>query len=103
MSRRAKPPPIRKDITYDPRQTEFGIIGQLPDYPFKLRAGDVIRFGDRFCRIIHVNYSSALVIMNRPVRKFTTRFDKPVCFQPPPLRFYISPNSEVEILNRKSA
>jgi hypothetical protein len=103
MSPRRKPPPIRAANTPDPRQIEFGIIGQLPDYPFRLRAGDVFRFGNRFGRILRVNYSSALVIMNRPVRKFTTRFDEPVCFQPPPLRFYISPNSEVEILNRKSA
>jgi hypothetical protein len=39
--------------------------------------------------------------MNRPVRDFKTRFDKPVRFQPPPHRFYISSNSEVEILNHK--
>lgn len=103
MSKRPKPPPTRRDSIRDPRQPEFGIVGLLPEYPFKLRAGDVIRFDNRFCRVLCVNYSSALVIMNRPIRKFTTRFDKPVCFQPPPLRFYISPNSEVEILNRKSA
>jgi hypothetical protein len=85
----------------DPNQTEFGIICQLPEYPFRLRAGDIFLFDGRLCRVLRVNYSSALVIMNRPVRDFKTRFDKPVRFQPPPARFYISPNSEVSILNRK--
>ena len=103
MSTRKKPPPGKKHNGHDPNQTEFGIIWQLPEYPFKLRAGDVILFAGRFCRIIRVNYSCAVVIMNRPVRNFKTRFDKPVRFQPPPRRFYISPNSEVKILNRKSA
>lgn len=87
---------------HDPNQTEFGIIWQTAEHPFKLWAGDVIRLADgRLCRVIRVNYSSAVVIMNRPVRDFKTRFDKPVRFQPPPHRFYISPNSEVEILNRR--
>lgn len=103
MSKRNKPPPGHQGVSHDPNQTEFGTIWQLPEYPFKLRAGDVILFDDRFCRIIRVNYSCAVVIMNRPVRNFKTRFDKPVRFQPPPRRFYISPNSEVKILNRKSA
>jgi hypothetical protein len=40
--------------------------------------------------------------MNRPVRDFKTRFDKPVRFQPPPTLFRISPQSEVPILNRKA-
>jgi len=39
--------------------------------------------------------------MNRPIRVFKTRFDKPVRFQPPPAIFRISPQSEVEILNPK--
>ena len=71
--------------------------------PFRLRAGDVLRLADgKLCRVLRVNYSSAVVIMNRPTRDFKTRFDKPVRFQPPPLRFYISPESECEILNRKA-
>jgi hypothetical protein len=86
---------------FDPNQAEFGIIWQVDKYPFRLRAGDVFRFDGRLCRVLRVNYSSALVIMNRPVRDFKTRFDKPVRFQPPPARFYISPQSEVTILNRK--
>jgi hypothetical protein len=86
----------------DPNQIEFGIIWELTEYPFRLRAGDIILFDGRLCRVLRVNYSSALVIMNRPMRDFKTRFDKPVRFQPPPMRFYISPNSEVPILNRKA-
>ena len=88
--------------TVDPNQLEFGIIWRPHEFPFRLRAGDVLRLADgKLCRVIRVNYSSAVVIMNRPVRDFKTRFDKPVRFQPPPIRFYISSNSESEILNRK--
>lgn len=87
----------------DPNQTELvGIIWQPLHYPFRLRAGDVFRYENRLCRVLRVNESEAVVIMNQPVRDFKTRFDKPVRFQPPPRRFYISSNSEVEILNRKS-
>jgi len=96
------PPPNGKNGTHDPNQDEFGIIWELSAYPFKLRPGDVFKFNDRLCRVLRVNYSSAVVIMNRPVREFKTRFDKPVRFQPPPWRFYISPNSEVAVLNRKA-
>ena len=92
------PPPSARD----PNQKEFGIIWELSGYPFKLRAGDVFEFNERLCRVLRVNYSSATVIMNLPVREFKTRFDKPVRFQPPPHQFYISPNSEVEVLNRKA-
>jgi hypothetical protein len=88
----------------DPNQTEFvGIIWQSAAHPFRLRAGDVFRYENRLCRVLRVNESEAVVIMNQPVRDFKTRFDKPVRFQPPPRRFYVSSNSEVEILNRKSA
>ena len=98
-----KPPsPNGKNGARDPNQVEFGIIWDLSAYPFKLRAGDVFKFNERLCRVIRVNYSSAIVIMNRPVREFKTRFDKPVRFQPPPHQFYISPNSEVTVLNRKA-
>lgn len=96
-----KPPPHGKRNVYDPHQAEFGIIWQLAEYPFTLRAGDVIKFNDRLCRVIRVNECAAVVIMNRPVRNFKTRFDKVVRFQPPPTIFRISPQSEVSILNRK--
>ncbi len=82
----------------DPNQTEFGILWQVSEYPFRLRAGDVIRFDGRLCRVVRVNYSCAVVIMNQKVRDFKTRFDKPVRFQPPPKSFRISPNSEVEVI-----
>ena len=85
----------------DPNQTEFfGIIWQPLHHPFRLHAGDVFRMDNRLCRVVRVNYSCAVVIMNRPVRDFKTRFDKPVRFTPPPAMFRISPQSEVEILNR---
>ena len=87
----------------DPRQTQFVcIIWRHPKPPStRLRAGDVIRFGNRLCRVIRVNDCSAVVMMNRPTRVFTTRFDKHVRFEQPPATFRISPQSEVEILNRK--
>ena len=87
----------------EPNQIEFGIIWQLAAYPFRLRAGDVIKFNDRLCRVLRVNECTAVVLTNRPVRDFKTRFDKPVRFQPPPVTFRISPQSEVPILNRKAA
>ena len=99
---KTKPPPDKKHNSHDPNQAEFGISWQLVKYPFKLRTGDIFRFEDRLCRVIRVNYSSAVVIMNRPVRDFKTRFDKPVRFQPPPKLFYVSPDSEVTVLNRKA-
>jgi hypothetical protein len=91
----------RKRTHADFNQKEFGIVWQLLIYPFRLRAGDIFRFNGRLCRVIRVNDCAAVAIMNRPVRDFKTRFDKPVRFQPPPARFLISPNSEVQILNRK--
>ena len=97
-----KSPTGRKRNGYDPDQIEFGIIWQLAAYPFRLRAGDVFPFNHRLCRVIRVNECAAVVIMNRPVRDFKTRFDKPVRFQPPPAMFRISPQSEVPILNRKN-
>ena len=54
---------------------------------------------NRLCRVLRVNECAAVVLINRPVRNFKTRFDKPVRFQPPPAIFRISPQSEVEILN----
>jgi hypothetical protein len=96
-------PPGGKRNGRDPNQSEFGIIWRLPEYPFKLRAGDVIRLHERLCRVIRVNECSAVVIMNQRVRDFKTRFDKPVRFQQSPKLFRISPHSELPILNRKKA
>jgi hypothetical protein len=87
----------------DPNQTKFvGLIWQPPEHPFRLHAGDVFRFDGRLCRVLRVNECAAVVLMNRPVKDFKTRFDKPVRFTPPPATFRISPQSEVEILNRKN-
>lgn len=86
----------------DPNQIEFGLIWQPLRHPFRLHAGDVIRFNGKLCRVIRVNECAAVVIMNQPVRNFKTRFDKPVRFQPPPAIFRISPQSEVPILNRRA-
>jgi hypothetical protein len=88
-----------KDIT---DQGElFGLVLQRR-HPFRLRANDVIRLGGKLGWIIRVNECAAVVLMNRPIREFSTRFDKPVRFQPPPVMFRIGANSEVEILNRKT-
>ena len=106
MSANKSPPRIirsKQRNLIDPNQKEFGIVWQSHEYPFRLRAGDVFRFNGRLCRVVRVNYSSAVVIMNRPMRDFKTRFDKPVRFQPPPAMFRISSQSEVPILNRKRA
>lgn len=98
-----KPPSGKKRNGHDPNQTEFGIIWRPHEFPFRLRAGDVLRLADgKLCRVVRVNECAAVVIMNRPVREFKTRFDKPVRFQPPPIMFRISSNSESEILNRKA-
>jgi hypothetical protein len=84
-----------------PRQGElFGIFWQSPP-PFRLRVNDVIRYDGRLGRIIRVTDCAAVVLMRRSRREFKTRFDKPVRFQPSPKIFRISPDSEVEILNRK--
>ena len=86
----------------DPAQAEFvGIILQRLAHPFRLHAGDVIRLENRLCHVVRVNECAAVVLMNRPVREFKTRFDKPVRFQPKPVLFRISANTETEILNHK--
>jgi hypothetical protein len=98
-----KPMKTTKRNCKDPNQPEFvGIIWQPLGRQFRLCAGDVFQFENRLCRVLRVNESAAVVMMNRPVRDFKTRFDKPVRFQPSPATFRISPNSEVAILNRKT-
>ena len=93
-----------KKHSTDSAQAEFfGLIWQPLQHPFRLHAGDVFRLSDgKLCRVLRVNECAAVVIMNRPVREFKTRFDKPVRFTPPPAMFRVSPNSDVEILNRKA-
>lgn len=79
----------------------FGLVLQQR-YPFRLRANDVIRVDGRLGLVIRVHECAAVVLVNRPAREFTTRFDKQVRFQPSPVLFRISVNSETEILNRKA-
>lgn len=84
-----------------PEQAElFGLIWQSLQHPYRLRVNDLIRIDGRLGRIIRVNDCAAVVLMNRPPRDFSTRFDKRVRFQPPPVVFRISVNAEREILNR---
>ena len=92
-----------KRIANDKQQTEFfGLVWFTGDtHPHRLRAGDVIKFDNRLCRVLRVNDCSAVVLMNQPPRQFDTRFRGPVYFQPPPKLFRISPDSETPILNRK--
>jgi len=79
----------------------FGLLLQRRP-PSRLRANDVIRIDGRLCRVIRVSECSAVVLVNRRVREFTTRFDKRVRIQPSPVIFRISANAEAEILNRKA-
>ena len=67
----------------------FGLV--WPPWPqlFRLRVNDVIRIEGRLGRVIRVTECAAVVLMNRPARTFTTRFDRPVRFQPPPATFRI--------------
>ena len=84
-------------------QTElFGLVWWRQEHPFRLRPNDVVRINGKLGLVIRVNECAAVILMNRSVRQFTTRFDKPVRFQPPPFVFRISPDSEIEILNRKN-
>ena len=59
-----KPPNGKKCNGHDPNQIEFGIIWQLPEYPFRLRAGDVLRFNDgKLGRVLRVSECAAVIIM----------------------------------------
>jgi hypothetical protein len=83
-----------------PQAELFGLIWWGRPYKPRLCVNDVLRINGRLCRVIRVNDCAAVVLMNRPRREFKTRFDRPVSFQPSPVQFRISPQSEVEIVNR---
>ena len=86
----------------DGHQAEmFALIWQPSRHPFRLRTNHLIRINGKLGRVLRVNECAAVVLMNRPVRQFMTRFDKPVRFQPSPAIFRISPNAEVEIVAGK--
>ena len=72
----------------------------LNPYPYRLRAGDVIRYDGQPCPVLRVTDCSAVVQVVRPAREFVTRFGRRVRLQPKPAFVRISPNSESEILNR---
>ena len=67
---------------------------------FTLRAGDVVRYAGQNCRVIRVTESAAVVAVVQKPRTITPRFGKPVTIQPAPKLERISPNAEIEILNR---
>ena len=85
----------------DPNQAElFGLVWLSPEHPFRLRVNDLLRVEGRMARVIRVTECAAVLLVNQPLRKFKTRFDKPVRFQPPPKFVRIAANSETEILYR---
>ena len=67
---------------------------------FTLRAGDVVRYAGQNCQVLRVTESAAIIAVVQPPRTITPRFGKPVTIQPSPKRAWISPNSEIPILNR---
>ena len=67
---------------------------------FTLRAGDVVLYAGKPCRVLRVNESNAVVEVIQPKRVIKPRFGKPVTIQPKPKLERISPNSEFPILNR---
>ncbi len=69
-------------------------------YPYRLRAGDLIRYDDKPCPVVRVNDCAAVVAVAKPARTFTTLFGKTVRIQPKPALVRISPNAELPILNR---
>ena len=64
------------------------------------RAGDIVQYAGRPCRVIRVSESAAVVAVVQKPRTITRRFGRPVTIQPAPKLERISPNSEIPILNR---
>lgn len=67
---------------------------------FRLRAGDLIRYQGKPCRVLRVSDCAAVVAVTKQPREFTTLFGVRVRIQPKPGLVRISANSETEILNR---
>jgi hypothetical protein len=67
---------------------------------YRLRAGDVVRYAGQNCRIIRVTECAAVVAVVQKPRTIVPRFGKSVTIQPSPKLERISPNAEIEILNR---
>ena len=67
---------------------------------YTLRAGDIVRYAGQSCRVVRVTESAAVVAVVQKPRTIVPRFGKPVSIQPSPKLERISPNSEIQILNR---
>ena len=67
---------------------------------FTLRAGDLVEYAGQPCQVIRVSESAAVIAVVQKPRTITPRFGKPVTIQPKPKHAWISPNSEIHILNR---
>ena len=94
---------LKEDAGAAQEQCQFALVWRPFFHPFRLRVNDVIRVDrNRFGRVIRVTECAAVVLVNSPARAFTTRFDRPVRFQPPAVTVRISADSETEILNRKT-
>ena len=74
----------------------------MSTHVFRLQAGDIIKWEGEPCRVVRVTESAATIAIRRPARKFTTLAGKTVHLQPSPKLARISPNAEVEILNRQA-
>jgi hypothetical protein len=83
-----------------PEQRQFALIWRPFVHPFRLRVNDMIRMNGRLGRVIRVTECAAVVLLNRPARRFVTRFDKPVAFEQSPVLVRIAANSETAVLNR---
>ena len=67
---------------------------------YTLRAGDVVEYAGKPCRVIRVSESAAVVAVVQKPRTITPRFGKPVTIQPRPKLERISAQSQIPILNR---
>ena len=67
---------------------------------YTLRAGDVVEYAGKPCRVIRVTDSAAVVAVVQKPRTITPRFGKQVTIQPAPKLERISAASALPILNR---
>jgi hypothetical protein len=69
-------------------------------HPYRLRAGDLVRYVGQPCNVVRVNDCAAVVAVLKPAREFTTLCGVRVRIQPKPALVRISPQSGIPILNR---
>jgi hypothetical protein len=72
----------------------------MNNHTFRLRAGDVVRYGGQHCPVIRVSECAAVIAITKPAREFTTLFGVRVSIKPKPALVRLSPNSEIPILKR---